>query len=819
MSELELVDPTTNRYLSGRFAPVHREITTTEVEIEGTLPTDLVGAYLRNGPNAKFPPLGSYTFPMEGDGMIHAVWLDGTGARYKNRWVRTRGMEAEERAGKAIFGGLMTPAFVDQSLLGPDPDPGWPIRLDAFINIVHHAGRYLALEEGTPPYEVTAELETVGRYDFHGELPDGMCAHPKIDPATGDMIIFRYDLVAPFLTWAVIGADGHVQQPPTPIEPVDVGYMVHDSAITEHFLVLVLGPAVFDLDAMVAGGPLLKWQPDLGTRIAVIPRDGSGAVRWIETDAFWVWHFANAYEDGTRIMLDFPAWNVPGFLTPGTPVTGSYTSAVLDPGAGTIERTDLHDLGSEFPRIDDRLLGRRHRYVTVGAGSGKAATAGEHDLLCRVDLQTGEWVTADTGAVIGEVVFAPRAGSTGELDGYYLTFGTSLEDERSALYIWDADRVPERAGRARRHPAARPQRTARQLVRGMSDDGLARPIAFDAGYGAGVDRALVLGGGGVVFVAWLTAYLGELSRRGVVVQDAERIVGTSAGSVLATVIAAGRLDRFSRLIRLVEERPSLIGRLAPAAKLAPSQQRAVDLFDVARDAETATVRAIGAAASAAHTPGVNRLPSSVALMTQTWRWPSERLVVSAVDVYNGERLALEQRTGVPLLRAVAASASVPGLFAPQPVGDRRAMDGGVSGSGIHSDLVAGARRALVFPIAGELPEARMTIAADATDREMVALRAAGTEVEVRHSRLPYGTNLMDPAEVPTARRARHRAGRGRCPRARRILGPRRLNPVRARASRGGDGAGTGTTRRARRGAASSTRTAGRSGWRAPRARA
>jgi NTE family protein len=287
-------------------------------------------------------------------------------------------------------------------------------------------------------------------------------------------------------------------------------------------------------------------------------------------------------------------------------------------------------------------------------------------------------------------------------------------------------------------------------ARVTSDDGLARPIAFEAGYGAAVERALVLGGGGVVFVAWLTAYLGELSRRGVAIQDADRVVGTSAGSILATVVAAGRLDRFGKLIRVIEQRPNLIGRLAPAAQLKPSQQRAVDLFDVARDAEVATVRAIGAAALAAHTPGSNRLPASVALMTQAWRWPSERLVVSAVDAYSGERLALDARGGVPLLRAVAASASVPGLFAPQPVGDRRAMDGGVSGSGIHADLVAGARRALVFPIAGEIPEARLTIAPDATTREVAALRAAGTEVEVRHSRLPMTTNLMDPAEVPAA---------------------------------------------------------------------
>ncbi len=260
----------------------------------------------------------------------------------------------------------------------------------------------------------------------------------------------------------------------------------------------------------------------------------------------------------------------------------------------------------------------------------------------------------------------------------------------------------------------------------------------------------MLGGGGVVFVAWLTAYLHELTDRGVAVGDADRVVGTSAGSVLATVIAAGRLDRFAKLIRLVEQRPNLIGRLAPAAKLAPSQQRALELFQHAADAEPSVIRAIGGAALAARTPDANRLPSSVVLMTQTWRWPERSLVVSAVDAYTGERLALQRDTGVPLPRAVAASASVPGVFAPQPVGDRRAMDGGVSGTGIHSDLVAGAGHALVFPIVGDVPEGQLTMTPGGTEREIAALRASGTDVEVRHSRLPLTVNLMDPAEVPAA---------------------------------------------------------------------
>jgi carotenoid cleavage dioxygenase-like enzyme len=448
---LSTVDPATIPYLSGRFEPVHTEIDTTDLVVQGTIPTDLTGAFMRNGPNPKFTPLGSYTYPMEGDAMIHGLWVEGGRARYANRWVRTKGMQAEERAGRALFGGLMTPAFVDTHLLEPDPDPGWPIRLDPFINVVRHAGRYLALEEGTPPYQITAGLETVGLYDFGGGLPAGMCAHPKIDPRTGEMVVFRYDLSAPFLTWAVIGPDGAVSRPATPIDGLERAHMVHDFAITENYLVVVLAPAILDQRALLTGGALLSWQPDLGTRIAVVPRDGTANVRWIETDAFWAWHFANAFETGNpgrpehRVILDFPWWNAIGLgLSRRASTTAAFTRATLDPAARTVELTSLDQAPTEFPRIDDRLIGDVHRYVTVlGTSDRGDKVDGEHDRLIRYDTKTGDRVASEAGAVLGEVVFAPRNGSREELDEYYLTFATAFgTGRRAALLIWDATTFP-----------------------------------------------------------------------------------------------------------------------------------------------------------------------------------------------------------------------------------------------------------------------------------------------------------------------------------------------------------------------------------------
>jgi carotenoid cleavage dioxygenase len=438
---LSLVDPRAHAHLSGRFAPVHHEVERVDLPVEGALPPDLTGAYLRNGPNPRFTPLGSYTFPLEGDGMLHGTWLEDGRARYRNRWVYTQGLLADMRAGRALFGGFMTPDAPGGDELGPDPDPGWPFKLDAFINVVRHGGRWLALEEGTPPYEVADDLATVGRHDFAGRLPAGMCAHPRVDPITGEMVVFRYDVEEPFLTWAVVGPDGRVARPPTPVATVDEGFMIHDFTITEHHVVLVVAPAVIDVAAMGTGASPLRWDADRPTRIAVIDRI-DGATRWVEADPFFAWHYGNAFEHGDEIVLDFPWWSA-FTLGAGEPVRGGFARAHLRPDDGTATVDVLDDRPSEFPRIDDRHTARPHRYVTTSRRSGRhELAAGEFDQLARHDMRTGATETWDADVVFGEVVFAPRDGAVDDLDGYYLTYATAPDASRSWLLVWDAGDFP-----------------------------------------------------------------------------------------------------------------------------------------------------------------------------------------------------------------------------------------------------------------------------------------------------------------------------------------------------------------------------------------
>src|SRR4051812_23736936 len=225
-----------NLYLSGNYGPVTTEITAVDLPVTGRVPEELHGRYLRNGPNPARAPEPSTYHWFTGDGMVHGVRLrDGRAEWYRNRWVRA--------ADVAVA-------------LGEPPRPG-PVHAGmdfaANTNVIGHAGRTFAIvEAGARPYELSDELETVGACDFDGTLPGGYTAHPKRDPATGELHAISY-----FWGWgnkvqySVIGVDGRVNK----IVDVEVGgpISVHDMSLTENYAVIYDLPVVFDLEAAASG--------------------------------------------------------------------------------------------------------------------------------------------------------------------------------------------------------------------------------------------------------------------------------------------------------------------------------------------------------------------------------------------------------------------------------------------------------------------------------------------------------------------------------------------------------------------------------------
>ncbi|MEU8137821.1 carotenoid oxygenase family protein [Streptodolium elevatio] len=449
-------DPSRVAHLVGPFAPVTEEVDAVDLHVEGRLPDELDGVYIRNGPNPRFTPIGSYLYPIDGDGMLHGVWMSQGRARYRNRFVRTPAMRAEEKAGRALWGGL-------ESMVLPGKDQVGAELADTFkplpdVNVVEHAGRLLALAESDCPYRMAPDLDTRGKETFDSRLPAGITAHPKVDPVTGEMAVFCYALEPPYLTWSLIGQDGVVTRGPTPVEGVADASMIHDMALTSRYLVLVLAPAFFDLEAAMSGGSFLAWRPERGTRIALIPRDG-GPVRWADDEAFWLWHTVNAFDaPNGHVVLDYVQWpslDLGGGAVGGTAHSG-LTRAVVDPAAGSVRRTRLDDARVELPRVDDRVLGRPHRRIGVAAGSGRRAglIAGEYDALRWYDIDsagTGAGSTAaattttttvlwDAGDLaVGEPAFAPTPGSGDEAGGHWLAFATNRTDGESWLLVLPAD--------------------------------------------------------------------------------------------------------------------------------------------------------------------------------------------------------------------------------------------------------------------------------------------------------------------------------------------------------------------------------------------
>ena len=429
--------------LSGIYEPVRDERDDLGLAVRGEVPEGLRGTFLRNGPNAKFPPTGRYHL-FDGDGMLHALRFDERGVHYANRWIRTPGLALEEREGRALFGGMTNPSVAEPRVA---EENGSGLKNVANTHVVHHAGRTLCLWEAGLPTEVDASLATLGPWDFDGRFHGPMTAHPKLDPETGEMLFFGYSVVAPYLRYHVVDADGKLVRSVDLDLPAPV--MVHDFAITADHAVFLDAPAVFDFEAFAAGGEMLAWRPENGARFGVMPRDGAASdMRWFEVEPGYVFHFLNAWSDGRRVVVDACRFDeldialeegqeqiaeVPSYLT-------RYT---IDLESGAVREDRIAELPGDFPRVADAVAGREHRYGYVASGATGRQNAGEFDCIVKYDLQRGTSQRHDFGAdhVCGEPVFAADPAGRAEDDGWLLTYVIDRATRETEAVVLDARNV------------------------------------------------------------------------------------------------------------------------------------------------------------------------------------------------------------------------------------------------------------------------------------------------------------------------------------------------------------------------------------------
>jgi carotenoid cleavage dioxygenase-like enzyme len=406
-------------FLRGNYAPVREERTDLDLEVTGAIPPGLSGRYLRNGSNPRSGSAGHWFF---GDGMVHGIRLEaGRAAWYRNRYVRTTKYEGQ------------LDATAPETMMDPTASA-------ANTHVLAHAGRIWALEEGHLPYELTPTLDTVGCDDFGGRLTTAFTAHPKLCPETGELHFFGYGVLAPYLTYHVLDASGALvhSAPITVPGPT----MMHDFMITRDHAVFMDLPVVFDLDAAMRGDVPLHWDDGYGARIGVVPRFGTDAqVRWFEVDPCFVFHPLNAYVDGSTVVCDVgrhaSMWRAsmddfpPSFLHRWT----------FDLDTGAVGEQQLDDVWHAFPRVDDRVVGLRHRYGWAAAPrAGDWDVFGDDGVIVKYDLEAGTSERYDLGpnAHPGEFVFVRDDDSAGEDEGWAIGLVYDDTTERSDLVILDA---------------------------------------------------------------------------------------------------------------------------------------------------------------------------------------------------------------------------------------------------------------------------------------------------------------------------------------------------------------------------------------------
>lgn len=289
-------------------------------------------------------------------------------------------------------------------------------------------------------------------------------------------------------------------------------------------------------------------------------------------------------------------------------------------------------------------------------------------------------------------------------------------------------------------------------------------------------RALVLGGGGPVGIAWETGLIAGLAENGVALHDADHIVGTSAGSFVGAQLALGRTPE-----ELYEAQISAAERFETGERAqspAPNTTALMRVFQLMVTGEASLPeirREAGRIALETNTMSEDQFVAMMrALQPLPSAWPERSFACTAINALSGEPVVWSNASGVELDRAVSSSCAVPGIYPPITINGRRYYDGGI-GSATNSTLAGGYERVVVVAVSGGATGAmseemkRMRDAANARfEAELEELRGTGSEVEVvrpdEAAVEVFGVNLMDarrrrPAAEAGLAQGRSEAGR------------------------------------------------------------
>lgn len=429
--------------------------------IEGQIPPELNGTLFRNGPGLSDVNGQPIAHPFDGDGMIVKIAFKNGRAYFSNRFVRTEGFVKEQAAGKILYRGVF----------GTQKPGGWLANLFdlklkniANTNIIYWGNKLLALWEAEGPHRLDPNtLETLGIDDLGGILQPGepFAAHPRFDPSCamdgGAPCWVNFSVKAgPSTTITIYEFNPNGKLLRRQAHSLPGFAFLHDMAITENYCIFFQNPVSFNPLKFILGwssaGECIQFNREAKTKVILIPRNGQGEVKILETEPCFVFHHGNAWEEGDRLFIDSICYDSYPSLDPDIDFRevdfeqyppGQLWRFQANLETSQVEHQVEHQIlttrACEFPQINPNNVGRSYRYLYIGTTHNHSGNAPFQAIL-KLDQKTGEqqvWSAAPRGFV-GEPVFVPRPGSSKEDDGWLLVLVYDAAHHRSDLVILDA---------------------------------------------------------------------------------------------------------------------------------------------------------------------------------------------------------------------------------------------------------------------------------------------------------------------------------------------------------------------------------------------
>ncbi|MDI5929699.1 carotenoid oxygenase family protein [Rhizobium leguminosarum] len=454
--------PATPEFTGALYKPARFEGEIYDLEVDGTVPEEIYGTFFQVAPDPQYPPMLGDDIFFNGDGAITAFTFKNGHVDFKRRYVMTERLKAQREARVSLYGKYRNPYTNDPSVRALNNST-------ANTNVIVHGGKLLALKEDSAPYALDpVTMETIGLWDFNGQLSSPtFTAHPKIDPANGDLLCFGYEArgeATPDIVYYEIDSSGRKKRETWIVAPYAA--MIHDFAVTENYVIFPLMPLTSDLERMKSGGRHFQWQPGLDQLFGVIRRDGDGRdVRWFKAPNGFQGHTLNAFDDRGRIFIDMPitSGNIfyffpqeDGTVPPPETLASNMMRLTFDMNSAGhgLEMTPLTHFPCEFPRSDDRYMGRQYSHGFVIAMDPSKPFNEERigprpfqffNQLAHINVSNGRTKTwfADDQSCFQEPIFVPKGPDAPEGVGYVIALCNRLLEQTTDVLILDAQHLED----------------------------------------------------------------------------------------------------------------------------------------------------------------------------------------------------------------------------------------------------------------------------------------------------------------------------------------------------------------------------------------